>query len=413
MPDLKSTGHLNIKLRWALPDELRRLSLLSLGFNLWRMPESFAVANGYDARPPTTAALLQLAGGPSPEVKRVNTGTLLATKVFSAADVADFVADPDTALAVDDNGRALGTPFADGQQLRYFVTARDLLGRDGLVSPGRLAVACHRLPPPVPAGLRVRCEHRFDVADPDRERPDGAGMGRQRPGRSGVPHQPLRGHTRAGEWRPADRWRRQRRRRPRALRRRAADPAGECAARRRPARIHRSRTLRQRRRQHLLVHRARGVRRCLRPIYSDPGPPVFACVRKAGAPAPPEFCSTDTNVPLAAIAFDDAATEPAPAGAPDFGFRIRVSCKRLATSGGVGGVPACNAARTQLTEPIREVLPGRVRGASDRVDTEFVVNASSPSRQRDPRMFVRTTAGAVSPAATHRGRSWPRLPGGW
>ncbi|MBI1839492.1 MAG: hypothetical protein HYR88_01395, partial [Verrucomicrobia bacterium] len=38
--------HLLIKLRWGTPDELRRLSLLSYGFNVWRLPRAFAEAAG-------------------------------------------------------------------------------------------------------------------------------------------------------------------------------------------------------------------------------------------------------------------------------------------------------------------------------------------------------------------------------
>ena len=45
--------------------------------------------------------------------------------------------------------------FNDGDAFYYFVTARDLLGRDGLVSPGRLATACRKISPSAPNNLRV------------------------------------------------------------------------------------------------------------------------------------------------------------------------------------------------------------------------------------------------------------------
>ena len=43
----------------------------------------------------------------------------------------------------------------DGEEFYYFVTARDILGRDGLVSFGGLARACRRLPPAPPTNVRV------------------------------------------------------------------------------------------------------------------------------------------------------------------------------------------------------------------------------------------------------------------
>ena len=49
-------------------------------------------------------------------------------------------------------------PFDDGAEFYYFVTARDVLGRDGLVSPGGLARACRRLPPVAPVDLSARDE---------------------------------------------------------------------------------------------------------------------------------------------------------------------------------------------------------------------------------------------------------------
>lgn len=43
----------------------------------------------------------------------------------------------------------------DGTNFYYFITARDILGRDGLSSPAGLATACRRIPPAAPTNLKV------------------------------------------------------------------------------------------------------------------------------------------------------------------------------------------------------------------------------------------------------------------
>jgi len=163
-----ATDHLRIRLRWGTPDELRRLSLLSFGFNVWRIGLADAQAGGYDVNPPTLPAQLLN----DPHFTRVNNNIVTATKSFSTGSgtgAADDPADNATVFFVDDNGRSPGTahfptntppgylapPFGDGDQFYYFITARDVLGRDGLVSPPCLAQACRRLPPQAPTGVRV------------------------------------------------------------------------------------------------------------------------------------------------------------------------------------------------------------------------------------------------------------------
>ncbi len=144
------SDHLLIRLRWGAPDELRALSPLQFGYNVWRMPKAAAIAGGFDVTPPTLAALHS-----NPNFVRANNDTaVMATKPFypgGASDPGDT-----TTFFFADNGRAtLGTNFTAGAEFYYFVTARDLLGRDGLVSPGGLAIACRRIPPVAPDGLQV------------------------------------------------------------------------------------------------------------------------------------------------------------------------------------------------------------------------------------------------------------------
>ncbi len=147
--------HLRIRLRWGTPDDLRRLSLLYFGFNVWRIDKAAAEAAGYDATPPLASDLHT-----NSNFVPVNHAPVMAIKDFSTgtgAGAADDPADPSTYFISDDNGRLSGGPgFTDGQQFYYFVTARDILGRDGLVSPGVLARACRRLPPSAPMGVKVQ-----------------------------------------------------------------------------------------------------------------------------------------------------------------------------------------------------------------------------------------------------------------
>ncbi|MDZ8119014.1 hypothetical protein [Pontiella agarivorans] len=153
--DTSPKGHLNIRLRWQVPDALRRLSLMQFGYNLYRMDYDFAVNNGYDGTPPGTALLQELAQV-NPQVKRVNNLPILPDE--------DAV-EPNTYFFIDDNdGLSGGIPFVDGEQYVYFVTALDLLGRDGEVSAGFTAEACDRVAPRVPKDIRTRALYTFDEA---------------------------------------------------------------------------------------------------------------------------------------------------------------------------------------------------------------------------------------------------------
>src|ERR1019366_6892600 len=74
----------------------------------------------------------------------------LGTSLGGAEDPADRIT-----YFFADTGRATATVFGDGEEFYFFITARDILGRDGLASPGGLARACRRLPPGPPTHLRV------------------------------------------------------------------------------------------------------------------------------------------------------------------------------------------------------------------------------------------------------------------
>jgi hypothetical protein len=145
-----------IRLRWSTPDALRRLLLAGNGFNVWRIRQ--AVGGGYFGTPPTVAQLYS-----DTNFVRVNQAAVQAIPLTAAE--ASAGANTQTYFLADDNGRSRGSaPFPDGERYYYFVTARDVLGRDGLVSLGGKAQACRRRPPQAPLSLTVRDEPLADVS---------------------------------------------------------------------------------------------------------------------------------------------------------------------------------------------------------------------------------------------------------
>ena len=149
------SDHLRIRLRWGTPDGLRRLSLLQYGFNVWRIPTAAAIASGYNLTPPTPAQLNN-----DGNFLRVNQAPVMATQdyaPFSGPGGPDNPTDRTTYFFSDSNGRLSGgQPFIDGTNFYYFITARDILGRDGLASPGGLATACRKILPAAPTQLQVQ-----------------------------------------------------------------------------------------------------------------------------------------------------------------------------------------------------------------------------------------------------------------
>ncbi|HEY3860680.1 MAG TPA: hypothetical protein VGO59_02225 [Verrucomicrobiae bacterium] len=140
---------LRIRVRWGQPDALLRLSLLSYGFDVWRIARAPAESAGYNVTPPTPSQITSDA-----HFVLANIGPVMAPKYFPAA-AANDPADGTTYFFSDGvtEGRNI---FVDGEQFYYFITARDVLGRAGLASPGVLMQACRKIPPSPPAGAQVR-----------------------------------------------------------------------------------------------------------------------------------------------------------------------------------------------------------------------------------------------------------------
>lgn len=176
VPDLTPRGDLNARFRWATPDELRRQSMLQHGFNIYRVPAAFAQQNHWHLAPPSTPTLLA-AVRDHPLVHRLNRVPLLNPRDLTAAEAEDLAADPVTFFFSDWNDRfnpnttRPQADFVNGAQFYYFLTARDLLGRDGQVSPGTLATICDRMPPTAPRRVRVVNHYAYDsVADQQDQR---------------------------------------------------------------------------------------------------------------------------------------------------------------------------------------------------------------------------------------------------
>jgi len=140
-------GNLNVRLRWDVPDALKRMSLLQFGYDVYRMPKAWAEnpSRRYDQTPPAADQIESLVDGTN--VLKVNPLPILV--------------DPSTATSatwylIDDNSCRPGVDFSDGEQYYYFVAASDLLGRPGELSAGLLAAPFDRMAPNVPGNVRVR-----------------------------------------------------------------------------------------------------------------------------------------------------------------------------------------------------------------------------------------------------------------
>lgn len=161
VPDASAKGDLNIRLRWGTSDELRRLSLLNYGFNIYRMGKTYAEANNYHTTPPTPAVLLTLLGNPN--VRQLNNNPVLQNKQYTLASAPNLALDSTNSFFADDNRRYEpgGVPHENGDQYYYFVAARDVLGRNGKISQGALVTICDRLPPNAPSDVKVVNDYHF------------------------------------------------------------------------------------------------------------------------------------------------------------------------------------------------------------------------------------------------------------
>lgn len=154
VPDTSARTHLNTRFRWEEPAALKRFALLQLGFDVIRMDKLFAEAEGYHTAPPTPEQAETLLRDFPDFVVRANRQPVMI----------NANAGPEEPFYVDDNHafEAGGVPLEDGAEYYYFVAARDLLGRMGMLSEGLLLRVCDRVPPPVPTDIEVLRVREFD-----------------------------------------------------------------------------------------------------------------------------------------------------------------------------------------------------------------------------------------------------------
>ena len=146
------SDHLRVRLRWGSPPELRRLAPLQFGYNVWRTSRTNAEARNFNVSAPLLAQMTS-----DPLFVRANLAAVMPSADLDLGTGFGGAENPADRLNyfISDTGRMTGGAFTDGQEFYYFVTARDILGRDGLVSFGGLARACRRLPPASPTDVRV------------------------------------------------------------------------------------------------------------------------------------------------------------------------------------------------------------------------------------------------------------------
>lgn len=164
LPDLKPSGDLTIKLRWAVPDALRRLQQHVLGFRVYRIFTEDAAGLALESTP---QQIHDWAVAHPNDVKAVNDAPAPIGKLFTDANVGDlgFSGDLETFFIADDGNR--GQPMSEapnaltypglrnGLQCLYFVRAVDLLGREGPPSILGEGISLRTIPPDVPSGLEV------------------------------------------------------------------------------------------------------------------------------------------------------------------------------------------------------------------------------------------------------------------
>ncbi|MDF3128319.1 hypothetical protein P0Y35_03835 [Kiritimatiellaeota bacterium B1221] len=154
-------ANLNTRFRWEEPDSLKRLSLLQFGFDIYRMTDVFAEAQGYADTPADPDAIAALLLNHPDDVVKVNRYPVL----IPGED------DGTIPFFIDDNTTVGdGTvPLVDGESYYYFVAARDILGRPGELSDGLKLMVCDKYPPTPPRDIRVEREQEFNEVTGERE----------------------------------------------------------------------------------------------------------------------------------------------------------------------------------------------------------------------------------------------------
>lgn len=157
VPDLTSTGDLNIQMRWGFTPDLARRQAQLQGFTVWRVSKTLGAAQPWIGSAPNVSQMNALVTANPGQASRRYALPRRESALLTEAQAANVVTDSETVFYVDDNDRYApgGAAFSDGAEYYYFVAAHDLLGRISEFSPGTLMLACRCLPPPVPEELTV------------------------------------------------------------------------------------------------------------------------------------------------------------------------------------------------------------------------------------------------------------------
>ena len=157
-----------LPLRWAAPDALRRLALFQRGYHVYRMSRAFAEAHGFHTTPPGAAAAPLARHLESRRREAHQHRADLPPRNLNAAEAANVAGDLKTIFFTDANGadENLGARFRNGDAFYYFITARDLLGREGAVSPAGFAEVYELTPLDTPRDVHAENDFVFMPGNP-------------------------------------------------------------------------------------------------------------------------------------------------------------------------------------------------------------------------------------------------------
>jgi hypothetical protein len=135
-----------VRLRWSTPVPLRQRSILQNGYNVWRIPAA-SLNPAWLSTAPTLSELQAVSA------TKINRLPIMIPEELNPAEASD-PANTETNFYTDEIAEDITLPGGEGEFV-YFVTAVDILGRDGLVSTGTLVSICERMPPDTVGGLQV------------------------------------------------------------------------------------------------------------------------------------------------------------------------------------------------------------------------------------------------------------------
>ena len=171
LPGEEARTHLSARLRWATPTDLRGVGILQFGYNVYRISASYVQQHGFPWEKPSLAQLQAAVANPGGAnmAVRVNRLPVVPDEDLDANPLdptGNIDNDRSTVFFIDDNDALQGgNRFDDGAQFYYFITARDVLGRDGTPSPGTNIQICDTMPPLPPGHVRATPVYHFVPAN--------------------------------------------------------------------------------------------------------------------------------------------------------------------------------------------------------------------------------------------------------